>query len=472
MLSRLFPDRMPSTWRLGVMLAVLVIGSTGLCITVAGWAVKRDLSSIARAVVLDDLGEYAVLYSRNGLREMEDVFAAGGHEGDQAVRITGVDGRVLFERIPPAVAGYNWPERAPQGLAPSSSMLITLVHPGKPQELLAGCQVLKDGNILWFGRTDAEDRAYVEHIRGDLRLAGLVSGALMLLPLGWFVRQVLTPVRAMMQSTRQLAAGSIDARLVAPGAVPELQAFAEAFNDGLDRIDGLTRELQSANDILAHELRTPLARIRGNLEIFHDHTDNSTAREAAARALEEIDRATDLVQTILTTRAGEHRALKLHLEIVELRPLLADLHELYKPAAEERGLRFELDVPESRCVRLDRQRIFQAIANLLDNALAYTPRGGSVTLALRVHDDKVRIAVMDSGPGLSPADLARIWQRHTRGSAATANTPGMGLGLALVRALAHAHCGSAGCRNRDKGGAEFWIELPAGDPPRVGGGAP
>ena len=177
-----------------------------------------------------------------------------------------------------------------------------------------------------------------------------------------------------------------------------------------------------------------------------------------------FDRATDLVQTILTTRAGEHRALKLHLEIVELHALLGDLHELYKPAAEERGLRLDLDVPEQRWVLLDRQRINQAIANLLDNALAYTPRGGSVTLALRVHDDKVRIVVLDSGPGLSPTDLTKIWQRHTRGSAATANTPGMGLGLALVRALAHAHHGNAGCRNRDEGGAEFWIELPAGDP--------
>jgi signal transduction histidine kinase len=425
---------------------------------------KRDLSSIARAVVLDDLGEYAVLYNRNGLKEIEDVFAAGGHENDQAIRITGVDGSVLFEMIPPAVAGYEWPLKAPEGLKPSASMLTTLLHPTKPQELLAGCQVLQDGNVLWFGRTDAEDRAYVEHIRGDLWLAGLVSSVLMLLPLWWFVRHVLTPVRGMMESTRQLAEGSTDARLVAPGAVPELQAFAKAFNDGLDRIDGLTRELQSANDILAHELRTPLARIRGNLETFHDQTENAAARESAARGLEEIDRATDLVQTILTTRAGEHRALKLHLEIVELRSLLADLHDLYKPAAEERGLRLELDVPENRWVLLDRQRINQAIANLLDNALAYTPRGGSVTLALRIHEDKARIAVQDTGPGLSPSDLSKIWQRHARGSAATANTPGMGLGLALVRALAHAHHGSAGCRNRDEGGAEFWIDLPAGDP--------
>lgn len=463
MFSKLFPERLPSTWRLGLMLTVLMACSMTLCMTVAGWAMKQNLSSIARAVVLDDLGEYAVLYNRNGLKEIKDVFAAGGHENDQAVRITSSDGRVLFEQIPAAVAGYRWPDNAPANLQASQTLLITVEHDRREQQLLAGCQVLKDGNILWFGRTDAEDRAYVEHIRDDLWLAGLVSILFMLLPLWWFVRHVLRPVQDMMKSTRKLAEGSTDARLVAPGAVPELQAFAQAFNDGLDRIDALTSELQSANDNLAHELRTPLARIRGNLEIHHDHSENAVARDAAARGMEEIDRAADLVQTILTTRAGEHKALKLHLETIELRELLTDLHDLYKAAADERGLQFTLQAPESRLVQLDRQRINQAVANLLDNAFAYTPHGGAVTLELATTDDQNRILVRDTGPGLSATDLTKIWQRFTRGSAASANTPGMGLGLSLVRAIATAHGGQTGCRDRDEGGAEFWIDLPAGD---------
>ncbi|MBE2286993.1 MAG: HAMP domain-containing histidine kinase [Prosthecobacter sp.] len=464
MFSKLFPERLSSIWRLGLLLTILLVCSTALCISVAGWTMKQNLSTIARAVVLDDLGEYAVLYNRNGLKEIKDVFAAGGHENDQAVRITQPDGTVLFEQIPRAVEGYRWPAKTPKKLKLSETLLMTIQHAGKEQELLAGCQVLNDGNLLWFGRTDAEDRAYVEHIRGHLRLAGLVSAAFMLLPLWWFVRHVLRPVQEMMSSTRRLAEGSTDARLQAPGAVPELQAFAKAFNHGLDRIDALTSELQNANDNLAHELRTPLARIRGNLETFHDHTDNETARDAAARGLEEIDRAVELVQTILTTRAGEHKALKLHLEILDLRELLTDLHDLYKAAADERGLTFALEASESRWALLDRQRINQAVANLLDNAFAYTPRGGTVRLVLAVRDDQARISVIDTGPGLTAADLDKIWQRYVRGSAATANTPGMGLGLSLVRALAHAHNGNTGCRNRDEGGAEFWIELPAGDP--------
>ncbi|OYW78272.1 MAG: hypothetical protein B7Z37_00250 [Verrucomicrobia bacterium 12-59-8] len=464
MLSKLFPERMPSTWRLGLLLAVLMAISTALCITVAGWAMRQNLSSIARAVVLDDLGEYAVLYNRNGLKELKEVFAAGKHEESQAVRITNPEGETIFEQTPDAVTGYNWPKRPPKKLKPAETWLMTIPHTKREQQLLVGCQILDDKNALWFGRTDAEDLAYVEYIRRHLWFAGLASTALMLLPLWWFVRHVLRPVQEMMQSTRQLAQGRTDARLQAPGAVPELQAFASAFNTGLDRIDALTAELQSANDNLAHELRTPLARIRGNLETFHDHIDNPTARDAAARGLEELDRAAELVQTILTTRAGEHKALKLHLEIIDLRQLLADLFDLYKAAADERGLTFTFESPDSRWVLLDRQRINQAVANLLDNAFAYTPRGGIVTLALSIHGEQARISVRDTGPGLTAADQTKIWQRYTRGSAASANTPGMGLGLSLVQALAHAHNGSTGCRNLDECGTEFWIDLPADDP--------
>jgi hypothetical protein len=101
------------------MLTLLMACSMTLCMTVAGWAMKQNLSSIARAVVLDDLGEYAVLYNRNGLKEIKDVFAAGGHENDQAVRITSRRGRAVSSMIPVAVAGYRWPDNAPnlQGFA-------------------------------------------------------------------------------------------------------------------------------------------------------------------------------------------------------------------------------------------------------------------------------------------------------------------------------------------------------------------
>lgn len=460
MFSTVFPERLPSTWRLGILLTGLMAASTAFCILVTSWAVREDLSRIARVVVLDDLGEYAVLYQRHGLPDLDAAFAGGEHGGNQAVRVTGPDGRVLLERIPPEMSGYPWPPPPRNGEGAAASGLLTIRKPGKSPQLLAGYQRLDDGNVLWFGRTDTEDQAYVRHIRGRLWLAGLASMVFLLLPLWWFVRHVMRPVQDMMEGLGRLAPGTTGSRLAATGAVPELKAFAAAFNAGLDRIDALTGELQDANDMLAHELRTPLARIRGNLEIHHDSTDNPRARDAAARGMEEIDRAAELIQMILTTRAGEHQALRLHLEDVDVQELLGTLHELYRAAADERGLSFVLNVPQPVHAVLDRQRVSQAVANLLDNAFAYSPRGSRVTLSGVRHGDGIRLSVRDTGPGLTADETSRIWARYSRGSAASASTPGLGLGLALVRAVAHAHGGEAGGHNTDGGGAEFWLDIP------------
>jgi len=453
-------ERISSTWRLAILQGVLLAGSMALCVTMASWALRGDLDTIARAVVLDDLGEYSVLYNRAGLPGLSEVFTAGKHEDDQGVRITTPDGNVLLESIPAAAADFAWPAQAPASLQSGGIFLVTLKHVASPHQLLAGCQLLNDGNALWFGRTNAEDKAYEEHIRRNLWLAGLGALGLALLPLWWFGHQVLRPVHEMMRSMQTLAEGRTDIVMAAPNAVPELRAFAVAYNRGLARIRSLTEELQSANDFLAHELRTPLARIRGNLEKFHDSTDNPAAHDAAARGLDEIDRATQLIHTILTIRAGENEALKLHLEPVGLLDLLRQLHDLYLPAADQRALKLSLMAHREIVLSLDRQRITQAIANLLDNALAYTPEGGGVEIALEVSGAAVRVIVRDTGPGLLEDELETIWQRNARGSAACSQSPGLGLGLSLVRAIAIAHCGSAGCANRSGGGAEFWLELP------------
>lgn len=451
-------ERLPATWRLAILQGAMVMGSIVLCVLLAGWALRSDLDRIAAAVVLDDLGEYAVIYNQGGINAVKQVFSAGKHEEDQAVRIVAPDGRVLFEQIPRAVAGHPWPV----GHSAEEPGAVPLIQSQTRQsnELLAGSERLDDGNVLWFGRTDSEDRSYERHIRSSLWLAGLGASLLSLGPLWWFSVQVLKPVRQMMLSAKNLSEGRANVPMVAPGAVPELQAFAKAFNRGIGQIEELTQELRNANDSLAHELRTPLARIRGNLETYLDTTDHPEAREAAARSLDEIDRAARLVHSLLTIRAGELKALQLHRQPLDLRLLLCQLFELYLPAAGQLGLALYLDVPESETLSVDEVQISQAVANLLDNALAYTPAGGTVGISLRLTDAKVCISVSDSGPGLMPDEMGRIWERHIRGREAVKHASGTGLGLSFVRSIAIAHSGSAGCGNRPNGGAVFWIELP------------
>ena len=280
------------------------------------------------------------------------------------------------------------------------------------------------------------------------------------MPLAWLLRHVLQPLHSLTKAAHRLAADPGRARVSAPTAIPELKEFAAAYNTSLERIATLAGELHSVNEHLAHELRTPLARIRGNLENLLDHYGEPEGEDAAVLGIEEIDRATHLVQSILTIRLGDSGVMRLHLELTSPFELVCDLVQLYAPAAEERGLTIEYECESDGFVLLDRQRVRQAITNLLDNALAYTPSGGHITLLQIVDGDGFLLRVQDTGPGLTAYDLEEIWRRFARGRAASARTPGTGSGLALVKAVARAHFGDAGAHNRPEGGAEFWIKLP------------
>lgn len=445
---------------LGMLFAALV-----LMLGLTTWALNRSLDVVARAVVEDDLGEYEVLYERRGVKGLQRAFAAGSHNEKQMMLVMGPGGEILaassLSAHPDAariVAGRNM-------AAGQISWAQTSAGQDGSRLLLGGLG-LKDGGQLWFGRTDQDDRALIQRVQRLIWVSALITALLATAPILWFANQVLSPVRSLIRGANKLAEGDrLDRRLEAPQAIPELVEFATAFNAGLDRVAVLTAELEAANDQLAHELRTPLARIRGNMEAVLTKDDPEAIRESAARGIEEIERAVSLVQTILSIRAGDARSMRLHLEFTCYRQLISDIVELYQAAAEARGIELSWAPPDIEVALLvDQQRIRQAISNLLDNALAYTPAGGKVTVTLEMSERDATLRVLDSGPGLSENDHQRIWRRFSRGSAASATTPGIGLGLSLVRAVANVHHGEADGRNRLGGGAEFWIRLPVTKP--------
>ena len=454
-----------SLWRLALMILGILSAALVLMLGLTTWALNRSLDVVARTVVEDDLGEYEVLYERRGVKGLERAFAAGSHNDKQMMLLVGPGGEVLTASDLP---GYPDAAKAVAGQTIAVGQIIWAEKQNGQDgsRLLLGGLGLSDGCQLWFGRTDQDDRALIQHVQRLIWVAALITALLATAPILWFANQVLNPVRSLIRGAYKLAEGDrLDRRLEAPQAIPELVEFATAFNAGLDRVAVLTAELEAANDQLAHELRTPLARIRGNMEAVLAKDEPEAIRDSAVRGIEEIERAVSLVQTILSIRAGDARSMRLHLEFTCYRQLISDIVELYQAAAEARGIELSWASPDIEVALLmDQQRIRQAISNLLDNALAYTPAGGKVTVTLEVTETEATLRVLDSGPGLSENDHQRIWRRFSRGSAASATTPGIGLGLSLVRAVANVHHGEADGRNRPEGGAEFWIRLPVTKP--------
>lgn len=459
MFSIPLPERLPSIWRLALMQTIFVAASIALCLTFAGIALHRDLEVVARGGMLDDLGEYAFAYEEVGLEGVEALFYSGHHNAWEGVRVTRPDSS-LIKQIGTKNTVFSWPDEALLRRQTEVRGVSSVEHPERMPQMLIGRRVLHDGNVLWCGRLNAVDQGFISHIRQYLWMAGAAAAIIAMVPLFWFGGQVMHPVREMIASAEALAKGAGEERLRASSAVHELQDFARVFNTVLDRNHALTEELQAANDQLAHELRTPLARIRGNLEIMLDTAENAATHDAADHAMEEIDRASTLIQSILTVRAGDNGALKLLCEPISIRGLLGELIELYVVAAEDKNLSLILEDGEDATLSIDSQLVTQALANLLDNALHYTPAGGKVTAAIALEVGECVVSVNDDGPGLQPQELETIWERFRRGSASSARTPGMGLGLSLVRAIAMAHGGTAGCGNRPGGGSVFWMRFP------------
>lgn len=458
---KLWPEKLPSPWRLALLLAIVVIISILMILVFVRIAVRQDMRLMNRSRVSDDLGQYAIFYEETGLTGLKKVFQSGQLQERNALRLTTAGGQVLYEQIPERLHSYVWPPQPMRSLLGTGDMdLVDVSTPDLPFRLYVGAIRLWDGNTLWLGRTDAQSIRQMANIERHLWFAGLTAALIAFLPVMWFLKDVLRPIQSFIVSAERMRLPGSRARLRAPTAIPELKALASVVNTGLDQIQTLTRELQSTNDFLAHELRTPLARIRGNLEHLHDETDNDKARESAARGLEEIDRATQLVQTLLTIRAGDHAALRLHRQVTSLDQLLINLVELFIPAAEERRLSLKLVPGLSLTLNMDRELLTQAVSNLLDNALAYTPAGGQITVRWQGEGMGAIISVEDTGPGLDPGETEAIWERYMRGTAARPKMPGMGLGLSLVRSIAMAHGGNAGAQNRDGGGSTFWIHIP------------
>ena len=238
-----------------------------------------------------------------------------------------------------------------------------------------------------------------------------------------------------------ISAGDLSPRVRLSGRGDEFDRLAETINDMLDRIGRLMDGVREVSNAIAHDLRTPITRARARLEDAATHAaDTGELRLAVQRAIADLDGVTAVFQALLRISEIEAGARRSAFTLVDVGPLLEDLVELYEVVAEESGLTLALETDGPLHVHGDRELIQQAVANLVDNALKFSPPGGAVRVVARRAAGVLRIAVMDQGPGIPQPDLDRATDRFYRGETAR-STPGFGLGLTLVRAVAQLHGG-------------------------------
>jgi signal transduction histidine kinase len=263
-------------------------------------------------------------------------------------------------------------------------------------------------------------------------LLGTAGGALL-------SRNMLRRLDTINRTSGEIIKGDLTRRVPLNGSGDEFDVLAENLNRMLDRIERLMKGLREVTDSVAHDLRTPLNRLRNRLEesVVRLNASGTQAGEIE-RAIAETDQLIGTFNALLLiaeTDAGTTRAA---MSPLELGAVAADVVELYEPLADDKNVSLALVSGNPVAIEGNRSLIAQALANLVDNAIKYTPAGGKVRIRATVTQDSVDLSVADSGPGIPPADRPRVTERFVR-LEASRNSPGTGLGLSLVAAVAHFH---------------------------------
>lgn len=283
-------------------------------------------------------------------------------------------------------------------------------------------------------------------------------------------RGSLQPLREMNRSARRISATNLDARIPTTGSGDELDGLAHTLNDMIRRLgEALDRSRRFAANA-AHQLRTPLGALRSRIDVTLERERSAEAyRRALVESAVQVAALSEIVSALLRLARAEAGLPDAVRERVALRPLLEEVVAFFEPFASERGVALERELAEDAVVFGDRASLHQLFANLLHNAVAHTPEGERVALVAAREDEAVWVRVRDSGPGVPPEEMERVFEPFHR--TASARPEGTGLGLALAREIARAHGGDVVLEAAPFGGASFAVSLPAAAGAEEGAGA-
>ncbi|WEJ99161.1 MAG: HAMP domain-containing sensor histidine kinase [Candidatus Sphingomonas phytovorans] len=304
------------------------------------------------------------------------------------------------------------------------------------------------GETIMIGRDISQIRDLRQRILVILVLSGLAAASGMMLAAIALSLHPLRRVRDLQRFARRIAAGYLEVRMPIAGRGDELDQFARTVNVMVDDVERLMEQVKGVTDAIAHDLRTPLTRVRAQLHRARQFPDISEGlAELLATAEADLEIALDRFTALLRISEIEAGARRAAFAPTEIARLLSDVFDLYEPLAEERGLSFRLDTSAAPQVQADEKLLFEAIGNLVDNAIKFAVH--QVTLKIACSGNEILAEVRDDGPGIAVEEREAVLRRFHRGSKA-ATYPGSGLGLSVVAAILHLH--------------DFELELADGSP--------
>jgi heavy metal sensor kinase len=343
----------------------------------------------------------------------------------------------------------------------SGPILATITIPNRSDEVRILYAMLSPAVIVQVGQAMESQARLLEAFKRIfiITMSLLIAAAA---GVGWFMaRRAVSGIEAVTHTAQKISGGSLQERVPVKPRGDEIDQLATTFNRMVDRIQTLLTEIKEMSDNIAHDLRSPVTRIRGTAEVTLT-TGKSLGdyENMAASTIEDCDRLLDMINTMLLISKTEAGVEKPSREEVDVAALVRKACELFEPIAEEKNVSLSCAAAEPTLIAGDARMLQRMLSNIMDNAVKYTP-GGKVEVSLTQNErrDTVVVSVNDTGVGISQADLPRVFERFYRCDQSRSQ-PGTGLGLSLARAIARAHGGEITVTSTVNQGSKFIITLP------------
>jgi signal transduction histidine kinase len=443
--------------RLAFWYATVFVASSLAIVLLTYTLLASSLAERDRQIVTSTLREYSARYASGGLPALAravDLEQRSGRHERLFVRVVRFGRETLFFTMPP-----EWSDFDVSGLGGTSGLLEHAQSGSGNARLEVVSARLPDGTLLQVGKSTESRDALLERFR---TVVMLVSVAIVLAALAGGIlvtRRTLEPIQQLIAAVSAITrTGNTQTRVPVGQNRDAIDELSTLFNEMLDRISTLISGMGSALDNVAHDLRTPMTRLRAMAERALASGDPDVQREALSTCLEESERILAMLDTLMDISEAETGTMRLAVADVPLATLVDEVIGVYEDVAEDKHVSITTTVEPGLTITADRDRLRQALANLIDNAIKYTHAGGHVSVTARRDGAHVTIEVADDGPGIQPHDLPRIWERLYRGDQSRAER-GLGLGLSLVRAIVQAHKGTVEVRSEPGQGATFVIRI-------------
>jgi len=464
-MSLKFLERIPKTigFKLTLWYSGIFFLSSLILFALVYFTLSLSLQKKDREIILLELKECAAQYQRGGVDALQNEVEFERHASGKNpffVRLEGPANKTIFLNTPDQWANFDLKQVERRAIKDNKHWLYLTARDSEDIFEVV-LHTFPDGSLLEVGKSITGRREFLKRFRTifagvtiPMIVLGFVGGAFLSF-------RALRPIRYLINTIRLIIdTGEMESRMPTSKRGDELDELSILFNRMLEKIETLMKGMKEGLDNVAHDLRTPMTRLKGVAEIALQSDQNIVVlRETLSDCLEESERILTMLNTLMDVSEAETGVMKLNLEEVNISNLLEEVVELYNYVAEDKNISIQTTFPKELSLTADRSRLRQVIANLLDNAVKYTPSGGRVDIEALQKQEHIVVTVKDTGIGIPAEELPRIWDRLYRGDRSRQQR-GLGLGLTLVKAIVQAHKGYVEVLSELGAGSLFVVYFP------------